>query len=279
MIDPNVAKLAELIEGSRRLVVLTGAGCSTESGIPDYRGANGTWERRQPMNYAEFLRSAASRRYFWARNFRGWPSFSSASPNAAHEALAAMERIGRIASLITQNVDRLHQAAGSESVIELHGTTHEVVCIDCRQITPRTVFQELLTHINGAPEELPLVLNPDGDAELTREATDGFILPDCSDCGGILKPNVVFFGDSVARPIVDRAMGEVDAADLLLVVGSSLTVWSGYRFARRAAERQIPIAILNLGVTRADDLALLKIEAACGELLPSIVRHLQQERI
>jgi NAD+-dependent protein deacetylase sirtuin 4 len=272
MAESNVTKLAELIEGSRRLVALTGAGCSTESGIPDYRGVNGTWKRRQPMNYSEFLRSAASRRYFWARNFRGWPSFSSASPNAAHEALAEMERVGSLASLITQNVDRLHHAAGSKSVIELHGTTHEVVCICCRQVTLRSEFQELLARLNGTPHDLPGVLNADGDAELTREATEDFVVPDCTACGGTLKPNVVFFGDSVARPIVDQAMAEVDAADVLLVVGSSLTVWSGFRFARRAAERKIPIAILNLGPTRADALATLKVEAACGEMLPPLAR-------
>jgi len=272
-----VIALRDFIDSARRLVVLTGAGCSTESGIPDYRSPGGAWTRHKPIQYSAFVRSAEVRRFYWARSFRGWPRFESARPNAAHRALAALESRGGVHQLITQNVDDLHQEAGSRAVVQLHGRNRVVVCLDCRGEFSRAEFQDDLARLNeswlaDAPwhrlhaDEADFA--PDGDADVAREVVDGFRVPPCLRCGGVLKPAVVFFGESVPREKVDYSMSRVDEADALLVVGSSLTVWSGFRFAKRAAERRIPIAIVNIGPTRADDLATLKVEAKCGEVLP-----------
>jgi NAD-dependent SIR2 family protein deacetylase len=263
--------LAQFLAASKRLVVLTGAGCSTESGIPDYRSPGGAWTRHKPIQYGAFVRSAEVRRFYWARSFRGWPRFEAARPNAAHRALAALEARGGVHQLITQNVDDLHQEAGSRAV---------VVCLDCGGEFPRADIQDELARLNAewlaeAPwhrlhaDEADFA--PDGDADVARDVVDGFRVPACARCGGVLKPAVVFFGESVPREKVDYSMTRLDEAGALLVVGSSLTVWSGYRFARRAAERRLPIAIVNIGPTRADDLAALKIEASCGEALPLAV--------
>jgi NAD-dependent SIR2 family protein deacetylase len=272
--------LADFLSRSRRLVVLTGAGCSTESGIPDYRSPGGAWTRHKPIYYSAFVRSAEVRRFYWARSFRGWPRFERARPNAAHEALAELERRGRVHQLITQNVDDLHQEAGSRAVVQLHGRNRIVVCLDCGAETPRTEIQERLRESNAAwiaaaqwdrlhPDEADFA--PDGDADVARHVVGGFAVPDCHRCGGVLKPGVVFFGESVPRDKVDYAMSRVDEADALLVVGSSLTVWSGFRFVRRAHELGIPVAIVNIGPTRADDLATLKIERRAGEALSELV--------
>ena len=273
--------MTRFIASARRLVVLTGAGCSTESGIPDYRSPGGAWTRHKPIQYGAFVRSAEVRRFYWARSFRGWPRFDAARPNAAHRALADLESRGGVHQLITQNVDDLHQEAGSRAVVQLHGRNRIVVCLDCGGEFPRADVQNELANLNAdwlanAPwhrlhaDEADFA--PDGDADVARDVVDGFRVPDCARCGGVLKPAVVFFGESVPREKVDYSMSRLDEADALLVVGSSLTVWSGYRFARRAAERELPIAIVNIGPTRADDLATLKIEAKCGEVLPLAVR-------
>ena len=275
------AQLRKFIDASERLVVLTGAGCSTESGIPDYRSPGGAWTRHKPIQYAAFVRSAEVRRFYWARSFRGWARFESARPNAAHRALAELEARGGVHQLITQNVDDLHQEAGSRAVVQLHGRNRVVVCLDCRNEFSRADFQEDLARLNEAwlanapwhrlhPDDADFA--PDGDADVAREVVDGFRVPECARCGGVLKPAVVFFGESVPREKVDYAMSRVDEADALLVVGSSLTVWSGYRFAKRAAERNVPIAIVNIGPTRADELATLKVEAKCGEVLPLAIQ-------
>ena len=277
----SARQLRDFIDASRRLVVLTGAGCSTESGIPDYRSPGGAWTKHKPIQYSAFVRSAAVRRFYWARSFRGWPRFDSARPNSAHRALAELEARGRVHQLITQNVDDLHQEAGSRAVVQLHGRNRVVVCLECRGEFSRAAFQEDLARLNDEwlanapwhrlhPDEADFA--PDGDAELDRDVVGDFRVPECVRCGGVLKPAVVFFGESVPREKVDYSMSRVDEADALLVVGSSLTVWSGYRFAKRAAERRVPIAILNIGPTRADDLATLKIEEKCGELLPIAVQ-------
>lgn len=224
------------------------------------------------------MRSAEVRRFYWARSFRGWPRFDRARPNDAHRALAELEARGRVHQLITQNVDDLHQEAGSRAVVQLHGRNRVVVCLDCGGEIPREEMQERLAALNAdwlaaarwenlRGEEADFA--PDGDSDVAQEVIGGFRVPECHRCGGVLKPAVVFFGESVPREKVTHAMNRLDEADALLVVGSSLTVWSGFRFAKRAADRQLPIAIVNIGPTRADDLATMKIEAKCGEVLRS----------
>jgi NAD-dependent SIR2 family protein deacetylase len=271
--------LKTFIENSQHLVVLTGAGVSTESGIPDYRSPGGAWTRHKPIYYNSFVRSEEVRRFYWARSYRGWPRFASARPNRAHRALAGLEASGRVHQLITQNVDDLHQEAGSRAVVQLHGRNRVVVCLDCGGEFPRQDMQDHLAALNASwlaaarwdrlhADEADFA--PDGDAEVAQSVVGGFQVPGCVRCGGVLKPAVVFFGESVPREKVTYAMSRVDEADALLVVGSSLTVWSGYRFAKRAHERGIPIAILNIGPTRADDIATLKIEDRCGDVLSSL---------
>jgi NAD-dependent SIR2 family protein deacetylase len=275
--------LAGFLATSTRLIVLTGAGCSTESGIPDYRSPGGAWTRHKPIYYNAFVRSAEVRRFYWARSYRGWPRFDAARPNAAHRALAELESAGRVHQLITQNVDDLHQEAGSRAVVQLHGRNRVVVCLGCRGETPREEMQERLADLNAewlaaAPwdrlhaDEADFA--PDGDADVARHVVGGFNVPECRRCGGVLKPAVVFFGESVPPEKVSYSMRRVDEADAMLVVGSSLTVWSGFRFVKRAAERGIPIAIVNIGPTRADELAALKIEEKCGAALTAAIRSM-----
>jgi NAD-dependent SIR2 family protein deacetylase len=278
--EPRTTPLAltEFLGAKKRLVVLTGAGCSTESGIPDYRSPGGAWTRHKPIYFNAFLRSAEVRRFYWARSYRGWPRFDRARPNDAHRALAELEARGRVHQVITQNVDDLHQEAGSRAVVQLHGRNRVVVCLDCGGEFPRAEMQERLREANARwladaqwdrfdADEADFA--PDGDAEISHHV-EGFVVPECRRCGGVLKPNVVFFGESVPRDKVDYATTRVDEADALLVVGSSLTVWSGFRFAKRAHDRGIPIAIVNIGPTRADDLATLKVEESCGAVLKAL---------
>lgn len=271
--------LANFIQRSRRLVVLTGAGCSTRSGIPDYRSPGGAWSRHKPIYYSSFVRSAAVRTFYWARSYRGWPRFAAATPNAAHKALATLEQHGHVHQLITQNVDDLHQEAGSRAVVQLHGRNRVVVCLDCRSEFSRGDVQERLASLNRGwlgevgwdhlrADEADFA--PDGDAAVGEALVRDFRVAECERCGGVLKPNVVFFGESVPAVKVRVAMDRVDECDALLVVGSSLTVWSGFRFVRRAADRGIPIAIVNLGPTRGDELASLKVDAECGDTLDMV---------
>ncbi|HKS25629.1 MAG TPA: NAD-dependent protein deacetylase [Thermoanaerobaculia bacterium] len=279
--------LADFLDRSRRLVVLTGAGCSTESGIPDYRSPGGAWTRHKPIYYSAFVRSEEVRRFYWARSFRGWPRFAAARPNDAHYALAQLESDGRVHFLITQNVDDLHTEAGSRRVVQLHGRNRVVVCLDCGCEFARADVQDRLGAMNAewladAPwahlraDEADFA--PDGDADVARDAVNGFAVPPCERCGGVLKPGVVFFGESVPPGKVAVAMQHVDEADALLVAGSSLTVWSGFRFVKRAAERGIPIAIVNVGPTRGDALASLKIEAKCGAVLNAALDAVRSAR-
>jgi len=274
-----IERLRQLIAQSRRLVVLTGAGCSTESGIPDYRSPGGAWTRHKPILYGSFVRSAEVRRFYWARSFRGWPRFASARPNHAHCALAELESRGGVHQLITQNVDDLHQEAGSRAVVQLHGRNRVVVCLDCRAEFSRAGIQERLADINSdwlasAPGHVlradEAEFAPDGDAALPASVVDGFNVPECESCGGVLKPAVVFFGESVPKEKVTYSMERLDEADALLVAGSSLTVWSGFRFVKRASERNIPIAIVNIGPTRGDELAAIKVEGRVGTVLPEL---------
>jgi NAD-dependent deacetylase sirtuin 4 len=275
--DGDVSALVELVKG-RRLVALTGAGCSTESGIPDYRG-QGRSPTRTPILHDAYLRRADVRRRYWARATVGWQRFRGAQPNAAHDALAAMEAGGALAGVITQNVDRLHTVAGSRRVVELHGALDEVRCLGCGTLEPRTEVHERLLAAN--PDWLARVggdARPDGDAELPEEQIEDLLVVDCAVCGGVLKPNVVFFGGSVAEATLAAAWQLFDEAKALLVVGSSLAVWSGYRFVRRATERGVPVAIVNLGPTRADAEAAVRIPARAGEVLPALARALADYR-
>lgn len=258
-----LAALRDFLARHRRLFVLTGAGCSTPSGIPDYRDAEGGWKRPPPVTFQAFTGEAATRRRYWARSLAGWPRFAAARANPAHHALAALEREGRIEALVTQNVDGLHQQAGSAAVIDLHGRLDQVACLGCGARHPREALQQRLLARNPGWERYAAAVAPDGDAELEGVDFASFDVPDCVSCGGLLKPDVVFYGESVPRARVDAAVAHLRRSDAMLVVGSSLMVYSGLRFARMAAEAGIPVAALNLGRTRADALLSLKVEADC----------------
>lgn len=268
-----MADLVGLLAG-RRVVALTGAGCSTESGIPDYRGPETARRARNPIQHHAFLDSAATRRRYWARSFLGWPRMAEARPNAAHLALAALERAGALAGIITQNVDRLHHAAGSQRVVELHGALAEVRCLGCGEMEDRDSLQARLTVLNPrfGPGSGPVEHAPDGDAEL--EDVAGFAVAACLGCSGVLKPEVVFFGGNVPAAVTQAAWALFDEAEVLLVAGSSLTVFSGYRFVRRAGERGMPVGIVNLGSTRGDALAQVRVDARVGLALPELARAL-----
>lgn len=271
VIDP----LTALLRG-KRVVALTGAGLSTESGIPDYRSPEALAKPRRPIHGPEFVRSEAVRRRYWARSTLGWERMRRAEPNAGHHALATLERCGIVGHVITQNVDRLHRKAGSHHVTELHGALAEVACLACGALEDRDALQERILAMNAgwgwASDDAPTA--PDGDAELPLERVERFLVPPCARCGGVLKPRVVFFGDNVPRPVVDEAFAAADAAELLLVVGSSLAVFSGYRFLRRAVERKTPVAIVNRGPVRGEEHAALKVEAGIGETLAALARAL-----
>ena len=257
--------LFDFIDRHRRLFVLTGAGCSTASGIPDYRDANGDWKRARPVMVQDFLASEYTRKRYWARSLVGWQRMSTARPSDAHRALAALEQQGRMEQLVTQNVDRLHQAAGSGNVIDLHGRIDVVRCMRCPERLPRQQLQAELVRRNPRFAALDALTAPDGDADLDSIDFSAFDLPACEACGGVLKPDVVFFGENVPRERVQRAMDALERSDAMLVVGSSLMVYSGYRFAHAMAEAGKPIAAVNLGRTRADDLLALKVTARCDD--------------
>jgi NAD-dependent SIR2 family protein deacetylase len=264
---PSIDSLRAFIDRHPRLFVLTGAGCSTDSGIPDYRDETGEWKRARPVMFQPFMNEEPTRKRYWARSLIGWRHFRLAQPNTAHHALAQLEQRGRIELLVTQNVDCLHQAAGSANVVDLHGRLDQVRCMSCEQRIPREEWQNLLIERNPAWAELDAREAPDGDADLESRDFADFEVPPCPYCGGLLKPDVVFFGESVPRDRVDRAMQALHESDAMLVVGSSLMVYSGYRFAQAAAEAGIPIVAVNLGSTRADPLLALKVALPCGEAL------------
>jgi NAD-dependent SIR2 family protein deacetylase len=261
------AQLSDFVAAHHRLFVLTGAGCSTDSGIPDYRDARGDWKRSPPVTYQAFVGALATRQRYWARSLIGWRRFGRAIPNAAHHALARLEQQGKLALLLTQNVDRLHQAAGSHHVIDLHGRMDVVRCLGCEQRLSRDVFQAELLQMNPAWADLEAADAPDGDADLEVQDFSSFEIPACSHCGGLQKPDVVFFGENVPRDRVDASMQALYAADAVLVVGSSLMVFSGYRFVHAAARAGKPIAAVNIGHTRADTLLSLKVEQSCAQAL------------
>ncbi|WP_339101406.1 NAD-dependent protein deacetylase [Pseudomonas atacamensis] len=258
-----------------KFLILTGAGISTPSGIPDYRDSDGVRRGRQPMMYQEFLAAPESRRRYWARAMLGWPRVRQARPNAAHEALATLQQRGRISALITQNVDTLHDQAGSHDVIELHGSLHRVLCLDCGQRSERDAIQQLMETHNPYLSGVDAVQAPDGDTFLDPAFEARFQVPQCPHCAGErMKPDVVFFGENVAQPTAARALAAAENAAGLLVVGSSLMAYSAFRLCRVIAERGKPLMAINLGKTRADDLLDLKIEGSCEELLPWLVEEL-----
>ncbi|MFC4591571.1 NAD-dependent protein deacetylase [Sphaerisporangium corydalis] len=269
-----------MIEGTDRLaglvaeggvVVLSGAGISTESGIPDYRGPSGALVRHTPMTYQAFVGDPAARRRYWARSHVGWRAVARARPNAGHRAVARLQRQGLLSGLVTQNVDGLHQAGGARTVVELHGNLNQVVCLDCGDPTPRAELDRRLRLANPRFDARVTTINPDGDVELPEEEVAGFQTVGCGSCdGGMLKPDVVFFGETVPADRVRECFALVEGARALLVLGSSLTVMSGRRFVLRAAKLGIPVAIVNQGATRGDAYAALTVDGPLGAVLPDL---------
>jgi len=263
--------LREFIERHPRLAVLTGAGVSTSAGIPDYRDEFGEWKRARPVEFRPFMTRAEVRQRYWARSTVGWPIIARARPSAAHRALASLESSGHVEVVITQNVDGLHSAAGSRNVIDLHGRLDTVRCMQCGHELPRAELQRQLLSSNPAWAQIEGRVAPDGDVDIEDRDYSGFIVPECPRCGGILKPDVVFFGENVPRERVERAFENVAKADALLVVGSSLMVYSGFRFAEAAAAAGKPIAAVNFGRTRADHLFAIKVAASADEALGAVL--------
>lgn len=277
-VEQQLESLAEWVDHTAPLFVLTGAGISTASGIPDYRDTEGRWKHRQPMSYRQFVGSEAARKRYWARSFVGWERMHNALPNPAHEALVELERAGLIEALVTQNVDGLHRKAGSNRTLDLHGRLDGVDCLGCHLRFRRTEFQEELGRLNPTWSGASPAgrWRPDGDVELRDLQTSQFRVPPCPACGGVLKPAVVFFGEMVPRHRVTAAFAALERARGVLVVGSSLMVRSGLRFVLAAGDRRLPVAIVNLGVTRADDRASIKIEDRCDAILPRLASRLME---
>ncbi|GAA3545725.1 NAD-dependent protein deacetylase [Kribbella ginsengisoli] len=251
--------------------MLSGAGISTESGIPDYRGETGSLRTHTPMTYGDFVGSAAGRQRYWARSHLGWRTIARADPNAGHRAVAALQARGYVDGVITQNVDGLHGAAGARDVIELHGNLDRVICLDCRQTTPREELDRRLRSANPVFDAQATRINPDGDVELPDEVVKDFHLVDCTNCGSpLLKPDVVFFGENVPKTRVERCYRLIDDARAVLVLGSSLTVMSGFRFVRYAAKAGKPVLIINQGITRGDPYAAVRVNLPLGEALTSL---------
>lgn len=266
--------LADLI-GDGGVVVLSGAGISTESGIPDYRGPSGTARRAAPMSLQSFTGSREARQRYWARSHVGWGLIRAAAPNDGHRAVARLQDRGLVAAVATQNVDGLHQLAGARDVLELHGNLARVVCLGCGDVSLRSELDRRLRAANRGWQATATAVNPDGDVELAD--VSGFRVVDCVMCGGVLKPDVVFFGENVPRDRVQEAFALVESAGSLLVLGSSLTVMSGYRFVLRAAKVGVPVAIVNEGTTRGDAQATVKVHGRLGEVLPALVSYLTDQ--
>ena len=265
-VDPVDERLKQWLVGHRRVFALTGAGCSTASGIPDYRDEQGEWKRRPPVMIQAFRTQEAVYRRYWARAYAGWPRFTAAAPGAAHRAFAAWESAGTLSQIVTQNVDRLHQRAGSRAVIDLHGRLDVVICLGCAERTSRDNLQEAMAAANPGWEPLPAAA-PDGDADIDTAAVDSFAAPSCGRCDGLLKPDVVFFGENVPGERNEAVRDALVQADALLVAGSSLMVYSAFCLVRLAHEAGLPIAIVNRGRTRGDNLAEFKVEGDVGALL------------
>uniref|UniRef100_K3WZS6 NAD-dependent protein deacetylase n=1 Tax=Globisporangium ultimum (strain ATCC 200006 / CBS 805.95 / DAOM BR144) TaxID=431595 RepID=K3WZS6_GLOUD len=281
----DVSKLKSFLDAGRgRTVLLTGAGISTDSGIPDYRGANGVYMRNKdfkPLQYQEFVKAHTYRQRYWARSFLGWPKILHAQPNASHDAVTQLQQHAVVSDILTQNVDRLHSKSGAKGVLELHGCLHEVECTNCRSVVKRQEYQEKLAEMNPKVAQWSILhpdkdsgdvassVNPDGDVDITWNYDD-FAYPPCLQCGGIMKPKVVFFGENMPVVVKNQSFEHVDKADALLVVGSSLQVFSAMRLLNRARERKIPIAIVNLGPTRGDDACDLRLDTHCTDVLATV---------
>ena len=274
---PRTTSLTEVSDALARggVVVLSGAGLSTESGIPDYRGAEGTLRRHTPMTYQEFVSSEVGRQRYWARSHVGWRTIARAQPNAGHHAVAELLARGHVSGVITQNVDGLHQAAGTPGVVELHGSLDRVICLGCRRTSGRAELDLRLRAANPTPDAVATRINPDGDVEIPDDVVRGFHLVGCAGCGSdTLKPDVVFFGENVPPERVRQCYDLVDDADALLVLGSSLTVMSGFRFVRHAARAGKPVLIVNKGETRGDLHAAVRVDLPLGQALTDLVTRL-----
>ncbi|KAL0867679.1 hypothetical protein ABMA27_008418 [Loxostege sticticalis] len=269
----DLEKLKDFLLRNEKILVLTGAGISTESGIPDYRSEEvGLYARsnHKPVQYQEFVKYPKVRQRYWARNFVGWPRFSKIEPNATHISIKNLQQIGKVTAVVTQNVDRLHHKAGSHNIIELHGTGYIVKCLKCPYEIDREDLQVELLKNNPDMKSTFSMIRPDGDVELTQEQVDKFRTPLCPKCEGPLKPDIVFFGDNVPKQRVEQVRHEVSSSDGIFVLGSSLTVYSSYRIILQAKEENKNIAILNIGPTRADDIVELKVSTKCGDILPEL---------
>ncbi|XP_059144706.1 NAD-dependent protein lipoamidase sirtuin-4, mitochondrial-like [Physella acuta] len=272
----QLKKLQEFISTYDKLFILTGAGISTESGIPDYRsegvGLYATSTNR-PVQYIDFLKKPHLRQRYWARNFIGWPRFSSFQPNSSHYTLSDWERKQKVHWLVTQNVDALHYKAGSQCLTELHGSAHRVHCLSCSFKISRHAFQDMIKELNPTWSADAVSIGPDGDVDLNSTQITEFKVPDCPQCKGILKPEIIFFGDNVAKDTVHFVLEKMFESDAVLVIGSSLEVYSGFRFVNRAKEHGMPIAVINIGPTRADKLGILKVSAKCSDVLQKLKLH------
>ncbi|MEO0972981.1 MAG: NAD-dependent protein deacetylase [Pseudomonadota bacterium] len=270
-----LAAIDALLGRSVPPMVLTGAGCSTQAGIPAYRDRDGQWAHPRPVQFGEFRRSVQARRRYWARSFQGWPRFERAQPTVTHRALVALERGGFVGETVTQNVDRLHSQAGAKGVIDLHGRLDTVLCLECQERQSRAAIQDQLLALNPGADALSdggaSAVRPDGDRDVSAEAVAAFRYADCQRCGGILKPDVVFFGENVPAARAQAARERLATASGLFVVGSSLMVLSGYRFVREAVAAGKPVVVLTRGRTRADDDPITRIDLESGELLSAVV--------
>ena len=274
----DVLTLANILTEYPRPLILTGAGISFDSGIPTYRDHRGTWLHQKPIQEQAFLTDGNTRRRYWSRSWFGWPVMRDALPNPAHLALAQLEQRGSVGLLITQNVDRLHQRAGSQKVVDLHGRIDQVRCISCDKLHSRDSIQSLLEEQNPwiSAVRSKHLSKPDGDMEVTEDIFHSLLLPKCFDCSGDLMPDVVFFGGSVPSARVATCLSALEEADALIVIGSSLMVFSGYRFCRRASQLGKPIVIINPGITRADELAQVRLHSPAVPLLTDVIQYIDQ---
>jgi NAD-dependent SIR2 family protein deacetylase len=273
----RIEEVASIIEAHPRLLVITGAGCSEPSGIPTYRDDEAEWQRTAPIQHQDFVRKPESRQRYWARSYAGWPPVRDARPNHAHEKLASLEQHDIVHHLVTQNVDGLHQKAGHQRVTELHGTLSTVICLDCGNLRSRDEMQERLHAANPDLNPSVRALAPDGDAEVHESIVANLTIPECERCGGTLKPHVVFYGGSVPKPVVQSIYDRLNEVEAVLAVGTSLMVFSAFRFVRRAAELGKPVALVNRGRTRADELASIKFDGDCEEAMQNLIDRLALE--
>ena len=272
-LDKLTDAVLRFIGDNPRLTVLSGAGCSTSSGIPDYRDDEGNWKHTKPVQFADFSGSVTTRKKYWARSYTGWSRVGEAKPNAAHHALAKLEQAQYIECLVTQNVDNLPRAAGSRNIGDLHGVLDKVRCLNCDSITSRKEVQERMARLNPEWQADVDGYLPDGDALLRQQDYSEFVEPDCLECGGIVKPDVVFFGEAVPRERVTKVSESIERSDALLVVGSSLMVFSGFQFARHVVAAGKPLGIVNRGKTRADDMATLRVGGDCSAILERVAQQ------